>query len=91
MSSDPNDPESLTPGHLLVGSPLISPPDNNLIETKSNWLSRWQQTQKLHQTFWRIFQYDYLNTLQQRSKWFRERGQPEVNDVVLVEEENMAP
>lgn len=91
ISSDPNDLESLTPGHLLIGTPLIAPPDENLVEVNSNWLSRWQQIQKMHQNFWRVFQHDYLNELQQKAKWFREKSQPKENDLVLVREENLAP
>lgn len=91
MSSDPNDLESLTPGHLLIGAPLIAPPDENFVETNSSWLSKWQQIQKMHQNFWRVFQHDYLNELQQKSKWFREKSQPKENDLVLIRDENLAP
>lgn len=38
-----------------------------------------------------IFQHDYLNELQQKSKRFREKSQPQVNELVLVKDENLAP
>lgn len=39
MSSDPNDIESLTPAHFLIGGSLISPPDENHEDVNVNWLS----------------------------------------------------
>lgn len=91
LSSDPDDPESLTPGHLLIGTPLMASPDENLSEINSNYLNKWQQIQKMHQAFWKSFRHEYLNELQMKGKWYKKREPPKVNDVVLVKEENVAP
>lgn len=91
MSSDPNDIESLTPAHFLVGGSLISPPDENLDDVNVNWLSRWQLVQKTTQQFWKQFQNDYLHRLQMKSKWFENKVEPKVDELVLVKEENVAP
>lgn len=91
LSSDPNEPESLAPGHLLIGAPLLASPDENFSETNSNWLNKWQQIQKMHQAFWRSFRHEYLNELQMKSKGYKKKELPRVNDIVLVKEENVAP
>lgn len=88
LSSDPNDPQILTPAHFLVGGPLLPPPDENFLETKTNWLNRWQLVQKLSQSFWARFRDEYLNTLQRKAKWCKKQEEPKVDNVVLVKEEN---
>lgn len=89
MSSDPNDLESITPGHFLIGSPLLAPPDESFLETNSNWLSRCMQ--KITQVLWKRFQAEYLTQLQEKSKWFEEKNEPKVNELVLIREENVPP
>jgi hypothetical protein len=47
LSDDPNDPSILTPGHFLIGSPLMSLPDPDVTELSLNRLSRWQLIQRM--------------------------------------------
>lgn len=89
-SSDPNDFSSITPGHFLVGQPLLSFPDENHVETKINWLTRWQLVQKMHQGFWERWRLEYLSQLQVRSKWLSREKQPQLNDLVLIKDDNTA-
>ncbi|GFX23519.1 DUF5641 domain-containing protein [Trichonephila clavipes] len=63
LSNDPNDVETLTPAHFLVGSSL------DYTEIPMNRLSRWQLVQRMNQHFWRKWSSEYLNRLQQRPKW----------------------
>lgn len=91
MSSDPNDVESLTPSHFLIGNSNIAVSDENHLEANSNWLSRWQLVQKMTQTIWKRFQNEYLNQLQTKSKWFHKNIDPKINELVLVKEENCPP
>lgn len=88
LSTDPNDTQMLTPGHFLIGAPLLSPPDENLLETKANWLNRWQLVQRLSQSFWKQFKDEYLNTLQRKAKWASKESEPMMGDVVLIKDEN---
>lgn len=53
LSSDPNDLSILTPAHFLVGETLIAPPEQNHLETKVSWLTRWQRVQQMAQLFWK--------------------------------------
>lgn len=87
MSSDPNDTQALTPAHFLHMAPMELPPDSDLSDIKSNYMSRWQHTQKIFQNFWHQWKHDYLNQLQQRDKWCTRNHELEVNDLVMVKEE----
>lgn len=62
------DYESLTPGHVLVGSAVTAVPEPSLFEVNENRLSRWQQVRQMHERFWKLWSSDYVNTLQQRKK-----------------------
>jgi hypothetical protein len=68
-----DDYEPLTPGHFLIGAALNSRPEPSLLSVKENRLTRWQLVQQLHERFWKLWQNDYINTLQQRTKWRRIR------------------
>lgn len=79
----------LTPGHFLVGGPLLSPPmaeiDPKCIKT------RWQLTEQMHRDFWRKWSSDYLQHLQTRSKWHYPTDDLKIDDIVLIKEDNMPP
>lgn len=77
ISTDPNDVSILTPGHFLMGSAPLAPPEESYLESKVNWLNRWQLIQKMTQQFWSKWQTEYLGQLQQRVKWFNK--EPEIN------------
>lgn len=47
MSDDPNDIETLTPGHFLVGAPLLSPAEPSLLDEKESRLNRWKLVQRI--------------------------------------------
>ncbi|XP_071580460.1 uncharacterized protein [Temnothorax nylanderi] len=46
LSDDPDDVSALTPGHFLIGAPLLDVPEPSLTEKNDNALSRWQHLQK---------------------------------------------
>ncbi|CAL8137402.1 unnamed protein product [Orchesella dallaii] len=91
VSADPTDLNVLTPGHFLIGERLTSVPDDPLIEIKENRLSIWQRQQQRVQHFWRRWRMEYLNTLQQRNKWFRTEDNFRVGDMVILKEDNEGP
>ncbi|XP_059048262.1 uncharacterized protein LOC131843606 [Achroia grisella] len=91
LSSDPNEVDVLTPGHFLVGGPLISLPEIPLEDNTSNLRSRWLMLQKITQMFWRIWQIDYLHTLQQRNKWLKTKDNIKINDPVILMDSNLPP
>ncbi|XP_055936878.1 uncharacterized protein LOC129966476 [Argiope bruennichi] len=69
LSSDIDVYDVLTPAHFLIGRSLNTVVEPNLIEVKDNRLSNWKKLTKLIQMFWRKWHIQYLNNLQQRSKW----------------------
>lgn len=66
MSSDPNDGDYLTPGHFIVGSPLLTPPEIDYMETPMNRLSIYQLLQQASKEFWKSWSRDspYSNASQ---------------------------
>jgi len=63
--------EPLTPGHFLIGNALTLRPEQSILDIRENRLTRWQLVRQITERFWRIWQSDYINTLQQRTKWKR--------------------
>lgn len=91
MSSDPNDPLPLTPGHFLIGSPLTSFPEEDWTDTNSNRLSAWQHAQQIKQHFWQRWYKEYLHQLINRSGKTKEHNNLQLGTLVLIAEDNLPP
>lgn len=68
ITNDSDDLNPLTPGHLLIGSPLNLIPEPSLLSLKENTLDRFQKIQRGVQEFWKRFNIEYLHTLHPRKK-----------------------
>lgn len=84
ISSDPNDLLALTPAHCLIGKPITSLPESNLLSVPDNRLSTWQHISKVRQDFWARWSLEYLNELQKRAKWNKDGLVLNNGDIVLV-------
>nr|XP_022906719.1 uncharacterized protein LOC111418409 [Onthophagus taurus] len=92
LSADPNDLQTLTPGHFLALSPLNSEiPNDELQNIPSNRLTRWQLLQGMLQHFWRRWSNEYLHTLQQRRKWNVPIKNIQAGTLVLIRYEMKTP
>lgn len=91
LSTDPNDLEVLTPAHFLIGRTFTSLPDPDVRDIKLNRLDRYQYLQRLNQQFWNRWSKDYLNSLQQRTKWKQTSKNIEIGAIVLIKEDNLPP
>lgn len=91
MSEDPCDLEVLTPGHFLIGQPLVALPESHWKDTKMSRLSRFQVIQKMYQTIWARWHNEYLTSLQVRNKWFNHSNNVNIDDLVLIVDENSPP
>lgn len=91
-SNDPNDKSALTLGHFLELVPLSALPEPDLTSLSMNRLSRWRMLSCLHQDFWKRWHNDYLNTLQQRKKWYnRDIKSLSPGVLVLIKDEQLTP
>lgn len=92
LTDDSTDLNALTPGHFLIGEPLIGIPElNDYRETPDNRLDRWEHLLKMQQHFWERWHNEYLGTLINRSKWLNETENIKKGDLVVVKEENLPP
>ncbi|XP_076377800.1 uncharacterized protein LOC143259438 [Megalopta genalis] len=91
LSSDPNDPIALTPGHFLIGDSLTSFPEIDFRKTPSNRLYNWQHIQKVKQDFWSRWYKEYINQLNVRQRWTK--GSPNITEgtIVVLKEDNLPP
>lgn len=91
LTTDTDDLEPLTAGHLLIGAPLNLIPEPSLLALKENTLDRFQAIQKGVQVFWKHFYSEYLHNLHPRKKWFRANEDLSTNDLVVIIDDNLPP
>ncbi|XP_073811778.1 uncharacterized protein [Musca autumnalis] len=91
ISTDPNDLEALTPGHLLIGCPLQSIPEKTNSDCDVSNLQRWQRISAIKAHFWHRWHCEYLAQLQHRYRWQKPQRNLHVNDLVVVHEDNVPP
>ncbi|XP_076395363.1 uncharacterized protein LOC143265691 [Megachile rotundata] len=91
LSSDPNDPLALTPGHFLIGSSLTGIAEDDFSDTPSNRLSLWQHIQKVKQDFWTRWYKEYINHLSVRHKWTKGTHSIQEGTIVVLKENHLPP
>ncbi|GFX93539.1 integrase catalytic domain-containing protein [Trichonephila clavipes] len=92
LSSDPADIRALTPGHFLIGEPLLEIPESKSITNTSLSLScRWKSLLKLRQHFWDRWHKEVLHHYQSRPKWKASQSEVQVGNLVLISEDNRPP
>lgn len=77
----------LTPNHFLNGTPSNLIVEDELHDIPQNRLDRWQIVQQQTQYFWRQYQREYINALQQRLKWVQSAANLSIGDIVLLQDE----
>lgn len=88
---DQNELTVLTPGHFLVGEPLVLVSDSNYEKANISSLRRWQLTQRMLQDYWRRWSLDYLNQFLQRHNGAHQNPEPAVGGIVLIKEDDLPP
>lgn len=91
QSNDPSDLRPLTPGHFLVGSPIVAIPEPDYTTTTQNRLRRWQLLSAFHQSFWTRWASEYLTSLQGRAKWVRQQPNVQVGDLIILRSTTLPP
>jgi hypothetical protein len=89
-STDPAELDCLTPGHFLIGRPLLAVPEAE-IPVKSTIAHRWKLINQCVQTFWRRWRNEYLQTLQMRSWWLNDAPNLQVGDMVVIKDAQLPP
>ena len=87
ITMDEKNNEPLTPNHLLhlKGNPNLPP---GLFDQKDCYVRRrWAQAQFLADQFWRRWVREYLPYLIHRQKWYQEKRNVKIDDIVLVVDE----
>lgn len=64
VGNDDDGIEVLTPGHFLIGQPLMTLPDSALPCQSVSILRRWNLCQTVTRHFWKRWSLEYLTTLQ---------------------------
>lgn len=89
-SDDAIDGPPLTPGHFLIGRPLISipQPSTPIIIDHRN---KFDQIRRVVRSFWTKWSKEYLHNLQERSKWKSVADNIAVGDIVVIKEVDHNP
>lgn len=91
LSSDPTDLTCLTPGHFLIGAPMMALPVRDHSEIPENRLNRWMRCVQIRQHFWKRWSVEYISHLQKRTKWLNPNENLKEGDLVLLVDEGSPP
>ena len=90
VSSEPTDPEALTPNHFLLGGASRHLAPGLVRERDMCSRRRWKQAQAVAEHVWRRWTKEYIPTLIHRSKWREEQRNLQEGDLVLMAEPNLS-
>jgi hypothetical protein len=84
QSSNPADLVPLTPNHFLIGQLGGRFAPESVDTTDFSPRRRWRRVQELVRHFWHRWMSEWLPSLNARKKWFKDRENLQVGDVVMV-------
>ncbi|GFX26563.1 integrase catalytic domain-containing protein [Trichonephila clavipes] len=90
LSSSPDDPCVLTPGHFLIGKSLTAIPQPTVPDDLRH-SDRWRLLTRMTQHFWNRWSSEYLTLLQSRLKWRIVQKNLDIGDLVLIKHDNSPP
>lgn len=91
ITEDPEDLDYLTPGHFLTGTPIMSLPQKEQTSKTLDVRNRWKLVELMNQHLWNRWSKEYLNQLQERSKWQRPKDNIQKGDLVLIKDNQLPP
>jgi len=89
MSEDSSDLLALTPGHFLIGAPLLSVSEPEIKEPAMSIINRWQRLKAISQQFCLRWKDEYLKELHKRNKWQFPGKDLQVGNMVIVKDDNL--
>ena len=85
MSNDPNDLQSITPAHFLLGRAASDIPNmTNNMDKNISLSQRFKPLERIKRSFWKSWHRDYLVTLQVRKRWLHSGPKFSEGDLVLI-------
>ena len=90
LAQDSHDAEGetpLTPGHFMIGRPLMAYPEQPA-DPAMTLKSRWELCKSLVQEFWDSWSSEYLRSLQKIKKWHHPLPNIKVGDLVMALDES---
>jgi len=84
VSSDPDDPEAITPNHFLIGTSGNAQQPGTFDDKDLCLRRQWRTAQRLADHFWRRWLKEYVPSLIRRSKWQDPVDPLKIDDVVVL-------
>ncbi|XP_075149048.1 uncharacterized protein LOC142222851 [Haematobia irritans] len=91
LSSDAEDLSALTPGHFLIGEPILTPAEPEDFSSPTSLLNRWRKVKATQSEFCRRWKKEYLLELNKRNKWKVPQIDVQVGDLVVLRHEPLCP
>nr|CAI5843366.1 unnamed protein product [Callosobruchus analis] len=92
LTDDPDDYQTLTPGHFIVGTRLTSLVEEDVKEIPINRLKHYHHLKYMIQHFWKRWSQEYLHNLQSRTKWrLNDSQQLRLGSLVLIKDDQLHP
>jgi hypothetical protein len=88
VSSDPDDPEAITPNHFLIGRSSNNQSPGVFDEADLCLRRQWRISQRLTDHFWKRWIREYVPTLIKRAKWHGKATTIKVGEVVLLADDD---
>ena len=89
VSYDQEFPEMLCPATLTHKSETDMEQQQIQLDVKDLYRSQWKRVQHLVDAFWLKWKREFLQTLQPRKKWFNEKNNLQIGDVVLMRDNDV--
>lgn len=83
-TDDLNDLSPFTPGHFLIGTPMLAPAEPDLSEEDVPLSNRWKRFKIVSQNFCQRWKSEYLHELHRRYKWKLRQDNLKVDDLVVI-------
>ncbi|XP_059224869.1 uncharacterized protein LOC131997670 [Stomoxys calcitrans] len=90
-SDDPNDLSPLTPGHFLIGTPILALAEPNVSDQDLTLVNRWKRLKIVSQYFCMRWKSEYLKELHRRTKWKYQQDNLKENDLVVIRDDRFPP
>jgi hypothetical protein len=82
-SNDPQDVTAITPGHFVIGPPIITKAEPNYVDINTNRLKRWQLLRKLTQ--------QVSSSKRQQQPKNNNPSRIEIGMLILIKDDNLPP